>query len=130
VGRSWLGLILCLAVAAGPAARAVAQDAPVRLTELHDALHLTADQEDAWRDYSAAIAASPQAEARRSATQRLLPGLATPRRLALLEATMAQDLADFRRQAEAVRVFYGRLAPDQQAIFDRQTAPAAGDQER
>jgi len=125
VRRLMLGLSFCLAMAAGFAGPAAAQDSAVRLNQLHDALHLTADQEAAWRDYSAAIGASPQAEARRAATQRMLPQLATPRRLALLEATMSQDLVDFHRQAGAVRAFYARLTPDQQATFDRQTTAAA-----
>ena len=118
-----VGMCLWLGMAAG----AAAQDAPARLAELHDALHLSTVQEPAWRDYSAAIAADPQAQARRDATQRLLPALHTPRRLALLEAAMARDLADFRRQAEAVKAFYARLTPGQQQIFDRQTASAAFD---
>ncbi len=117
---------LCLAVILA-ASGAVAQSAPVRLTELHDALHLTAEQEAAWRDYQAAIAADPQSGARRRAADALLPQLTTPRRIALIEAAMSGDFADFRRQGEAVKAFYGRLTPDQQAIFDRQTLPKPGD---
>lgn len=113
--------MLSLALATG----ALAQAAPVRLTQLHDALHLTAEQEDAWRAYEAAIAPSPEAEARRQAAQRMLPQLATPRRIALIDATMSQDLEEFRRQGQAVTAFYGRLTPDQQKVFDRETLPAA-----
>jgi hypothetical protein len=119
-----LGFCLCLAMVSG----AVAQAQTDKLTQLHDTLHLTADQESAWRDYKAALASDGQAAARRQATQRLLPQLPTPRRVALIDATMEQDLTDLRRQGNAVTAFYGHLTPDQQAIFDRQTLPAGTDQ--
>jgi hypothetical protein len=118
-------LIVVLGIVLGMAGVAAAQNAPPsRLTQLHDALHLTADQEGAWRDYRASITPDPQMTARRNATQALLPQLATPRRIALIEATMTQDISDFRKQGAAVLAFYGRLNPDQQRIFDRQTLPA------
>ncbi len=107
---------------------ASAQSPPERLTHLHDALHLTASQEQAWGAYTTAIAQDPQSAARRQATQRLLPQLSTPRRIALIDATMAQDMADFRHQGEAVTTFYNRLTPEQQVTFDRETSPANGDQ--
>ena len=120
----WLSCsCLCLALAlVAPAAGA--QQAPIRLTQLHDALRLSPEQEDAWRSYTAAVATSPQADARHRVTQQMLPKLATPRRIALLNAAMDQDLADMRRQGEAVLAFYGRLKPEQQAVFDRQTLQA------
>lgn len=117
---------LCLGLAFASAA--AAQEPPVRLSQLHDALHLTADQEGAWRAYEAAVAPPPGAQSRHEAAQRMLPQLTTPRRIALIDATMSQDLADFRRQGAAIDAFYGRLTPEQQAVFDRQTAPPAQSQ--
>jgi hypothetical protein len=58
----------------------------------------------------------------------MLPQLTTPRRLALMEATMSDELNEFRRQGDAVRQFYARLTPDQQRTFDRDTAPQAAPQ--
>jgi hypothetical protein len=110
------------------ASGAGAQTPPDALLRLHDALNLTADQEDAWRGYTAAIAPSREAAARREATQEMLPKLTTPRRIALIDATMEQDVADFRRQGDAVTAFYARLTPDQQAIFDRETLRTGADQ--
>ena len=110
------------------ASGAVAQTPTEKLTQLHDALHLTAGQEPAWRDYTAALASDGQAAARRQATQRLLPQLPTPRRVALIDATMEQDLADLRRQGDATTAFYDKLTPDQQKVFDSQTLPAGTDQ--
>ncbi|HZC16840.1 MAG TPA: Spy/CpxP family protein refolding chaperone [Caulobacteraceae bacterium] len=92
-----------------------------KLARLHDSLNLKAGQEQAWHSYTAVIQAGSQATARHNATQTLLPQLKTPRRIALIEATMAQDVSDLRRQGEAVVAFYNQLTPDQQAIFDKET---------
>jgi hypothetical protein len=119
-------MILSLCLALGAAMGAAAQNAPQSLTQLHDALHLRPDQEAAWRDYTTAIGPDAQMTARRRATQQLLPQLTTPRRIALIQATMDQDIADFRRQGDAILAFYAGLTPDQQKTFDRQTLPPAG----
>jgi hypothetical protein len=120
------GLCLSLVMAASPA---FAQTTPAeRLDRLHSSLNLSAAEEPAWRDYVAAVAPNPQGAARRHATQDLLPKLTTPRRIALIDATMQQDVADLRQQGQAVMSFYNRLTPDQQAIFDRVTVPSAADQ--
>jgi hypothetical protein len=56
-----------------------------------------------------------------------LPLVPTPRRIALIEATIAQDAVDFRRQGAAVTAFYGKLTPGQQKIFDQDTLQQAPD---
>lgn len=56
-----------------------------------------------------------------------MPRLPTPRRIALIEATMAADQADFRLQGLAVVHFYDLLSPAQQRIFDNQTAAPASE---
>jgi hypothetical protein len=122
-----LGLSLAALFATGIATGATAQDAASANLALHDALGLSAAQEPAWRDYAAALAPSPEILARHRATDLLLPQLTTPRRIALIEATMTADAADWRRQGEAVNAFYAGLTPDQQRTFDRETAaPAQG----
>jgi hypothetical protein len=113
-------IFLCLALATS----AAAQDVSARLTQLHDDLRLTADQEDAWRQYASVAARGVDAQSRHQAAQALLPQLPTPRRLALLDATMTQDLADFHRQSQAVMILYEHLTPDQQRTFDRETQPS------
>ena len=102
------------------------QQTPPQLVRLHDALRLGDQQQDAWRDYVTGITPNAEVLARRGSTQRLLPQLTTPRRIALIEAAMEQDLADFRRQAAAISTFYGRLSLDQQHIFDQETVPRGG----
>jgi hypothetical protein len=139
-------MMVCLAVAAGGATSAQAQYAQraprsspesrnpqavsAELIRLHDDLRLTESQETAWRDYTAAIAPDPQTIARHRATSELLPLVPTPRRIALIEATMSQDAADFRRQGVAVTAFYGALTLEQQKTFDRDTLPASEGDER
>lgn len=114
-------------MAAGGAARA-AEAVSAELLRLHDDLRLSDSQEAAWHDYTTAIAPDPQTLARHRATSELLPMVPTPRRIALIEATMAQDTLDFRRQSAAVNAFYGKLTPEQQRVFDRDTLPSDADQ--
>ncbi|HEY3951137.1 Spy/CpxP family protein refolding chaperone [Phenylobacterium sp.] len=116
----------------GAAGLAAAATEPVNaeLIRLHDDLRLNPGQEPAWHDYVMAVAPDPNVEARHRATQELLPMVPTPRRIALIEATMQQDDMDFRRQGEAVKAFYGKLTPEQQKVFDRDTLPTDDDPRR
>ncbi len=111
-------LCASLALASG----AVAQTAP-DTTQLHDALHLSSGQESAWKAYTAAIAPNSAADARQQATEQMLPKLTTPRRIALLNADMAQNLADLQKRGQAVTAFYAQLTLQQQKVFDTQTLP-------
>ena len=97
-----------------------------RASLLHDALHLSTEQETAWRAFqvSAAPDAMAQAQARQAA--QLAPTLPTPRRLALIRAQMQADLASFDRTSRAVETFYAALTPQQQTTFDKETADGAG----
>lgn len=121
-------LALCLATLA-PAAAWAQVDTAVSgdLARLREELHLASNQEAAWRRYAASVSTNTDAEARRRATVELLPTLPTPRRIALIDAAMAKDMDDFRRQAAIVEGFYSQLTPDQQRTFDRSTLPAAAD---
>jgi hypothetical protein len=123
-------LSFCLAIGAfgalGGTARA-AEAVSAELIRLHDDLKLSDSQETAWRDYTTAIAPDPQQAARHRATTELLPMVPTPRRIALIEATMAQDAIDFKRQSAAVTAFYAKLTLGQQKIFDQDTLPSGSD---
>jgi hypothetical protein len=134
----WIVLGIFAATAAGSAwagqppgpasgqSRGGQQPVTAELIRLHDDLRLTDAQEPDWRAYTMAVTPSADMQARHRATTELLPLVPTPRRIALLEATMAQDAADFKRQGAAVTVFYGRLTPAQQQVFDRDTLPSDG----
>jgi len=125
----WIVLGLCFAMAATGAASA-AQAVSAELIRLHDDLRLSDSQEQAWRDYTAAIAPDPQSQARHRAAQELLPLVPTARRIALIEATMAQDAQDFQRQGAAVKAFYGKLTLEQQRMFDQDTLPTTNTDNR
>ena len=116
-----LGLLMLpnAALAAEPAVSA-------QLARLHQDLRLTPSQESAWDAYTKAIAPNPAVDARHRATDELLPSLPTPRRIALIAATMAADEADFRKQGAAVSAFYEGLTAQQQKTFDAETLPARG----
>jgi hypothetical protein len=137
----WIVLGFCVAAATAGGARAqqmqhvqrgpygqqhaqTEQSVTAKLIRLHDELRLSDGQEGAWHEYTIAIAPDPQAIARHRATTELLPLVPTPRRIALIEATMAQDAIDFRRESAAVNAFYARLTPLQQQVFDRETLPS------
>jgi hypothetical protein len=91
------------------------------LSSLHDALHLTRPQEEAWRTYVAAIRPDPTAEGRQRAAAQMAAHLTTPRRVDLINAEMEEDMRAIRRQGDAVKAFYAGLTSDQQRIFDVQT---------
>jgi hypothetical protein len=115
-------LLAVPAFAAPPAPR---QAVTPELIRLHDDLHLSEAQETAWTQYVRAIAPNPASQARHRAAEELMPSVPTPRRIALMEAAMADDTADFRRQGAAVVAFYNQLTPEQQRTFDRDTVPNA-----
>lgn len=116
-----LGLVL-----AQPGVAATQQAIPAELARLHEDLNLNAGQEPAWQAYAQAITPSADALDRHRAAEQLLPLEPTPRRIALLSANIAADQAEFRRQSQAVMAFYNQLSPEQQRVFDRETAPQSG----
>jgi|SRR5579859_579444 len=131
----WVVLGFCIAASVCGVATAQPAAKPARppkadqavnaeLIRLHDDLRLSEVQEQAWRDYTTAIAPNPESVARHRATTDLLPLVPTPRRIALIEATMSEDRQDFRRQAAAVNAFYAKLTQEQQKTFDRDTVPS------
>lgn len=111
-----------VAILALDAGFASAQTPAPQLTSLHDALHLAADQEPAWRAYVGAISPDPESQARRRAAAEMMANLPTPRRVDLIDAQVDADTAALHRQGRAVKAFYAALTPEQQATFDRETA--------
>ena len=114
-------VVLGFCLGLGVTSTALAQSGQDKLRQLHGDLHLTAAQEAAWRNYAGAVMSDAQAQARHEAAEQLLPQLPTPRRIALIDATTAEDVADLHRRGEVVDAFYAGLSPDQQRTFDRET---------
>jgi hypothetical protein len=117
---SIIGFCLLLAT---PTAGLAQQAVSAELIRLHDDLHLSPDQDPAWRTYTTAIAPTAAMQQRHRSSGDLLPLVPTPRRIALIEANLGYDQADFRRQSAAVLAFYNQLTADQQRTFDRETLP-------
>jgi hypothetical protein len=97
------------------------------MKNLHDALHLSAQQEPAWQAYSTQMAATDQARVRQQAGARMMPSLDAPHRMDLIEAEMRQELVDLQSRAEALKHFYAVLTPAQRQIFDQHTLPRQND---
>ncbi|MBU1424755.1 MAG: Spy/CpxP family protein refolding chaperone [Gammaproteobacteria bacterium] len=89
---------------------------------LHEKLKLTAQQESAWKKFTASqpfpdkTALDPTEMRKLSAPQRMEKGLEHMR---AMEKTMTEHMA-------ALKEFYAVLTPEQQKIFDEQT-PRFGD---
>jgi hypothetical protein len=114
-------LAFSLVAALALASPAWAQTSDLR--GLHDALGLSAAQDDAWRAFQAASHADPQESARRQNAAEMMPTLTAPRRVDLSVAAMEAELRSLERRGAALKAFYATLTPAQQAIFDKQTAP-------
>jgi hypothetical protein len=95
-----------------------------QLRQLHDALHLSPHQEQAWQAYRAGTQPSPdQAQRMRAISQMSLANMSTPQRLDMIDQGMTLQIESFHRTAAAPRAFYATLSPTQQRTFDQITAP-------
>lgn len=96
-----------------------------RQADLKAKLGITADQEDAWTRFTAAMQppARPMPAGQPMADQRAeLDKLTTPERIdklrALRSERMAQMQAEMDKRGEATKALYRALKPDQQMAFD------------
>ena len=112
---------LLAAVAFGPAAWAQSREPD--LHRLHDALNLSASQEEAWNAFQAAELPDPQDQARQRSAAQMMPTLHAPQRVDLSIAAMQADLDVLQHRGAALKRFYAVLSPEQQTVFDRETAP-------
>jgi len=118
-------LVASLALVAGAAHAQSTGSNTAQIEQLHQALHLTTMQENAWQLYRSAADVPDKAQARRRSASSLFRTLDAPRRMDLVEAEMRQELDDLQRQSHALKAFYGTLSQDQQRIFDARTLPPA-----
>ncbi len=116
-----MGLCAALIAAAPPASSQTVGQSPINA--LHQALHLSPQQESAWQAYRAQASAPTRAQDRRRAASVMFPNLSAPQRMDLIEAEMKQELADLQHQSQALKAFYATLSPDQKSTFDAQTLP-------
>jgi hypothetical protein len=116
-------MIAALLAAAAFGSAAQAQSQAPDLHRLHDALSLSAGQEEAWNAFQAVELPDPQDDARRRSASQMMPTLKAPQRVDLSIAAMQADLDALQRRGAALKRFYSVLTPAQQAVFDRETAP-------
>ncbi len=114
---------LCALAAIAAASLAQAQSRGPDLHRLHDALNLSAAQEEAWNAFQAASQPNPQDEARDRTAAQMMPGLHAPQRVDLSIAAMKADLDEMEQRGAALKTFYNALSPAQQTTFDRETTP-------
>jgi protein CpxP len=91
------------------------------IQRLHDALHLTSQQENAWHTFQTATQISPEEALRRRRAAEMMPSLSAPQRVDLSVAAMQADLQSFQRRGIALKTFYAILTPEQQTVFDHMT---------
>ena len=118
-----LGLAAFAALALSTTAQA--QPRGPDLQELHDALNLSAAQEDAWNAFQTATLPDADQAARQRNAAEMMPTLRAPQRVDLSIAAMRADLGTLERRGAALKAFYATLSPAQQVVFDNQTAPRA-----
>jgi hypothetical protein len=118
-------LTLAALVLAASSPSAWAQSQASDLQQLHDSLRLTPAQEAGWRTFESGASSDAQDEARRRGAEQLMPTLTAPRRVDLSIAEMRADLESLERRGAVLKTFYATLTPQQQGVFDRQTAPRA-----
>ncbi len=115
--------LCCLAAAVALGSAAFAQSRGPDLHRLHDALNLSASQEEAWNAFQSSSEPDPQDQARNRSAAQMMPSLHAPQRVDLSIAAMKADLDGLERRGAALKTFYDVLSPEQQATFDKQTAP-------
>lgn len=110
--------------AGGPGERMAERQAR-RLDALKAKLQLSGAQEAAWNTFASAIRTRP-AMAEHMPQHQEMMRLSTPERLDRMKALRGQHQAEMNafmdRRAEATKAFYATLSPEQQKIFDAETA--------
>lgn len=86
--------------------------------DLKAKLKLTPEQENAWKDYAAAM--KPPAQPPRP-NRGEIDKLSTPERLDKMRELRKQREAEFDKRDAATRTFYGTLSAEQKKIFDDNT---------
>jgi hypothetical protein len=114
--RFWASTLTILALTCA------AQAQIPEIQRLHDALNLTAQQENGWHSFQVATQTSPEDAAKRRRAAEMMPTLSAPQRVDLSISAMQADLQSFERRGAALKTFYLTLSPEQQKIFDQITA--------
>jgi len=91
--------------------------------ELKAKLKLTAEQEGAWSQFTAAM--QPPANFQRP-DRAEMEKLSTPQRLEKMQAFKAQREGEMTKRVDATKAFYAALTPEQQKVFDAEHSRMGG----
>jgi protein CpxP len=90
-----------------------------RLAELKQKLQITAAQEPAWNSFTTAV--RPNLDRKRM-DREAIARMSTPDRIDHMRVLRQQRAAEMDRRGEATKAFYATLTPEQQKVFDAETA--------
>jgi protein CpxP len=90
-----------------------------RLAELKQKLQITAAQEPAWNNFTSAV--RPNLDRKRM-DRDAVARMSTPDRIDHMRVLRQQRAAEMDRRGEATKAFYATLTPEQQKVFDAETA--------
>lgn len=93
-----------------------------RLAALKEKLQLAPEQEAAWSTFAASLQPMGQPGMDRQAMHAELDKLNTAERMERMQALAASRHAHMTARAEAIKTFYTQLTPEQQKVFDAETA--------
>lgn len=89
-----------------------------RQAELHDALKLSASQEQAWASF---VASHKPAERMQRPDRAQWAGLSAPQRMEKMIEMHKQRTARMEERLAALNTFYATLSPEQKRVFDQQS---------
>lgn len=89
-----------------------------RLGMLKQKLQITPAQEGAWNTYTAALKPAQFNRPDRAELEKLT----TPERIDRMRAMRAQHIAEMDKRADATKVFYAALSPEQKKVFDTESS--------
>ena len=98
-----------------------------READFKQKLNLTAAQQGAWTQYTAAMksahpAPTPAERDARKAEREALAKMSTPQRIDAMKKRHAEMAGHMKARGEATKAFYAQLSPAQQKTFDAETA--------
>lgn len=88
---------------------------------LHDKLKLNAEQEAAWKTYTAAIMKKPENMARPDHAK--MAALSAPEKMGKMIEMMQKGTEHMQAHLAALKTFYATLTPEQQGIFNKEFHP-------
>lgn len=94
------------------------------LAELQSKLQLSSQQDSAWQSFAQSM--QGPADTTMRPDRAAFAKMTTPERLDWMQKMQQNHAAHLQKHAEATRLFYGQLTPEQKTIFDAQSLAHMG----